>query len=186
MKQVVVASENPVKIQAVQKALKALFPENSLEVSGIPSVSGVSEQPATDEETFKGAMNRMHYARKHAPEAACWIGIEGGIDYHEGMAEAFAWIVASDGEQLGKARSCSFQLPRQVDALLKQGYELGIANDMVFSEADSKRKGGAVGSLTNGAVSRTDLYVQPVKLAMIPMLKPRLFAASEHVGINKH
>lgn len=174
--QVVVASENPVKIEAVKTAFHALFMANEVHISGIPSVSGVSEQPATDAETFKGAMNRMLYVREHAPQASYWVGIEGGIDYHEGMAEAFAWIVASNGKQVGKARSCSFQLPGQVDQLLKQGYELGIANDMVFSEADSKRKGGAVGSLTNGAVSRTDLYIQPIKLAMIPMLKPALFS----------
>lgn len=175
--QIYIASQNPVKLKATEIAFKAIFPEQKIEVKGQETNSGVSEQPQTDAETFRGAQNRVTQIRMLQPQATYWVGIEGGIDYHEGHAEAFAWVVIQNKEFTGKARSCSFQLPWKVDKLLKKGYELGLANDMVFGQEDSKRKGGAVGSLTEGAVTRTDLYVQPVKLALIPMLKPHLFHA---------
>jgi len=172
-----VASKNPVKQEAVKQAFEVLFPEIKLQISGFSTDSGVSDQPSTDAETYQGARNRVDFIRRYYPGADYWVGIEGGIDYHEGQAEAFAWVVIQSRERTGKARSCSFQLPDRVDQLLKEGYELGEANDQVFREANSKQKGGAVGSLTNGAVTRTALYVQPVKLALIPMITPNLFAA---------
>ena len=44
--------------------------------------------------------------------------------------------------------TCSFDLPPAVAALVRQGMELGHANDHVFSLHNSKQSGGAVGSLT--------------------------------------
>lgn len=52
-----------------------------------------------------------------------------------------------------------------------QGIELGHANDQVFAEHNSKQKGGALGSLTNGLLGRTEYYVQAVILALVPHVK---------------
>jgi hypothetical protein len=54
-----VASTNPVKVGAVQLALVACFPDRAVEVEGRDVPSGVADQPMGDEETKRGAMNRL-------------------------------------------------------------------------------------------------------------------------------
>ena len=58
---------------------------------------------------------------------------------------------------------------------MKDGVELGVANDQVFQEDNSKEAGGAVGSLTRGIISRQALYEHAMVLALIPFLQPPLF-----------
>ena len=55
---VVVASKNPVKIEASRAAFAALLPDADLQMSSISVESGVSDQPTSDEETRRGAKNR--------------------------------------------------------------------------------------------------------------------------------
>jgi len=55
------------------------------------------------------------------------------------------------------------------------GMELGTANDLVFSQTNSKQKNGAVGLLTHNKVDRTELYRQAVILALIPFVNPDLY-----------
>lgn len=74
---VVVASQNPVKKEAVFNGFSAYFP--AIEMVTMEVESGVSDQPFTDEETKKGARNRAENARKLTQEADFWVGIEGGI-----------------------------------------------------------------------------------------------------------
>ena len=54
-----VASTNPVKVGAVQQALAACFPDRAVEVEGCSVPSGVADQPMSDAETKRGAMNRF-------------------------------------------------------------------------------------------------------------------------------
>ncbi len=61
-----------------------------------------------------------------------------------------------------------FTLPEAVAALIRQGQELGAADDLVFGRVNSKQEQGAVGLLTGGVVDRTQLYAQAVVLALIP------------------
>ena len=172
---VYIASENPVKIEATREGFQAVFPGQDFSCQGFSVPSGVPDQPMSDEETYRGAANRAKFLQTRYPNADYWVGIEGGTCPANPTTEAFAWIVVRNARQTGQARSASFPLPPDVVRLLDMGIELGLANDKVFSQYGSKLKGGAVGSLTNGAVSRTDLYVQPVKLALIPFIHPQLF-----------
>lgn len=88
---------------------------------------------------------------------------------------AFAWVVITSPNQKGQSRTSTFHLPPKVTELIHQGIELGHANDQVFGEKNSKQKGGAVGSLTNGVLGRTEYYVQPVVLALVPFLNQELY-----------
>lgn len=171
---IVVASKNPVKIQAVQEGVASFFQE--VVVEGVKVDSGVSDQPSSDEETFKGAQMRAFNARELCPGADFWIGVEGGIDYFQGDMQAFAWIYVSDGTRSGQARTTTFSLPPRIVELLEQGLELGAANDILFRQNNSKQKMGAVGTLTSGLISRKQLYVQAVQLAMVPFINPQLYA----------
>jgi len=90
--------------------------------------------------------------------------------------EAFAWvcIISRDGK-IGKAKSGVFFLPKKVVGLIKEGKELGEANDIVFKEENSKQKGGAIGILTEGLIDRTGYYTSTVVSALIPFKNKDLY-----------
>ena len=48
--------------------------------------------------------------------------------------------------------------------------ELGDADDAVFSDVNSKQKGGTVGKVTHGAIDRTAYYVHTLMLALVPFV----------------
>ena len=79
-----------------------------------------------------------------------------------------------DGRE-GRSRTAAFQLPPEVAELVRSGVELGVADDRVFRRQGSKRRGGAVGLLTEGRLSRADLYVPAVVLAAVPFVQEALF-----------
>ncbi|MDD5263960.1 MAG: DUF84 family protein, partial [Candidatus Bipolaricaulis sp.] len=66
-------------------------------------------------------------------------------------------------------------LPDTVAALVRQGVELGEADDRVFGRTDSKRDVGAVGLLTGEVIDRTALYEHAVVLALIPFRNAALY-----------
>jgi inosine/xanthosine triphosphatase len=168
MKTIVIASTNPVKIEAVLNGFKRFFPFEYFKVQGVTVISGVSEQPMTDRECQKGAGNRADNAKLMTPEADYWVGVEGGCDYLGSDLVAFAWIVILDRTVRGYARTATFCLPKKVQNLVESGLELGAADDLVFGEINSKQNSGAVGLLTGDVVTRTTLYEQAVILALIP------------------
>ncbi len=171
---VVVASANPVKLEAVRAGFAAMG-FSGVEIIGKEVSSGVSAQPLTDAETLEGARNRALLARNAFPEALFWAGIEGGIQPQSGGLEAFAWIVILSAEKWGESRTATFRLPEQVAKLIDEGYELGAANDLVFGGQNTKQKTGAVGLLTKDIVTRSQLYTQAVQLALIPFGNPGLY-----------
>jgi non-canonical (house-cleaning) NTP pyrophosphatase len=60
-----------------------------------------------------------------------------------------------------------------IAALVREGVELGEADDRVFGRKGSKEGDGIVGLLTGGVVDRANYYSQAIVLAMIPFLKHR-------------
>lgn len=173
---IVVASSNPVKINAAKQGFKKMYPKRKFSAVGVNVKSGVSDQPTSDEEIFKGALNRAKNARKEVPKADYWVGIEGGVEHINHGTETFAWIViiSKKGKQ-GKGRTGSFFLPKKVVELIKEGKELGEADDIVFGRKNSKQANGAVGILTGDVLTRTTFYVPAVILALIPFKNPRLY-----------
>ena len=90
--------------------------------------------------------------------------------------EAFAWVVVQSKEgNIGKARSATFILPRKISEFIKQGMELGHADDKVFGLENSKQKSGTVGTLTKNVSNRTEYYAQTVILALIPFVNSELY-----------
>ncbi|KAL4721872.1 hypothetical protein ACLX1H_011064 [Fusarium chlamydosporum] len=165
---VVVASNNIPKIKATSEGFKQMLP-GSYDFQGLSVNSNVSDQPFSDEETLRGATNRARNAQIAKPEADYWVGIEGGVETHNGSICSFAWIVIiSKGGRVGKARTSAYFLPEKTCKLLKEGVELGHADDMVFGQMDSKNKQGSVGLLTGCVVDRAAYYTQAVILALIP------------------
>ena len=179
---IVVGSSNPVKVDAVAQGFMAMFPEVQFEVIGTSVPSGVSDQPFSDAETLQGAVNRAQNALSGIPEADYWVGIEGGIEDDKKEMCGFAWVVIHGfspfGTTLvGQSRTGTFQLPPEVASLVRQGVELGTADDIVFKRHNSKQGNGAVGILTQDVIDRTSYYSHAVALALIPFLNPDLYTS---------
>ncbi|GFR46217.1 hypothetical protein Agub_g7760 [Astrephomene gubernaculifera] len=67
---VLVASKNPVKVNAVRRALQSCFPALEIVVIGREASSGVPEQPFGDEETLAGARNRVASLLRDGPRSS--------------------------------------------------------------------------------------------------------------------
>ena len=178
MRTVVIASGNPVKIQAVAAGFNRLFPGETFSFEGLDLPSGVSDQPYGDQETLTGAVNRARAAQKQRPQAHFWVGVEGGVAGSGGELMAFAWVVILDERRAGRSRTGVFFLPPEVARLVHAGMELGEADDQVFNRSDSKRQEGAIGILTAGALDRRSFYEQAVILALLPFRNPQLYPAN--------
>ena len=178
---IVVASNNPVKVQAVQNGFARMFPEQDFEITTVSIPSGVSDQPRSSAETLQGALNRACNAARSHPQADYWVGVEGGIELEQdviaGEMCAFAWIVVQSPDRLGKGCTGRFYLPPAVADLVCQGVELGQADDIVFGRSNSKQENGAIGLLTGDVIDRAGLYEPAVIFALIPFLNPHLYPA---------
>lgn len=174
MIRILVASQNPVKIEAVRDALQA-FLNGEMEITGVSVPSGVSDQPMSEAETLQGASTRVSKSIDLHPGFDYYVGLEGGVEETASGLMAFAWMVISDGLRIGKARTASFFLPPKVAELVHSGMELGHADDVVFAQSNSKQQNGAVGLLTNDVITRKSLYQPAVQMAFIPFLNPELY-----------
>ena len=179
MEKIIVASKNPVKIEAALRGFRAMFPEQDFSVEGYSVPSGVSAQPMTSLETRQGALNRALAVRSKLQDAAYWVGIEGGVEEEDGELVVFAWVVVLSATVRGFSRTATFYLPQEITALIHQGVELGDADDQVFGRSNSKQQNGSVGILTGDAVTRLTYYEQATILALVPFKNAHLtFATS--------
>jgi inosine/xanthosine triphosphatase len=176
-KTIVVASKNPVKIRAVADGFQRMFQDQEFYIQMLSVPSGVSLQPISDAETMMGALNRATEAARRFPEADYWVGIEGGVEETvAGEMIAFAWVVVCDRSRVGRGRTGTFYLPPAVTDLIRQGKELGEADDIVFGRLNSKQENGAVGLLTGDVINRAQLYEHAIILALIPFKNSRLYS----------
>jgi len=168
---IVVASRNPVKINAAREAFAAVYPGCMLEVTGVDVDSGVGAQPDSDAKTRTGARARAVQAHTVEPGADFWVGLEGGVDVFDDQLMAFAWMAVKGRKgDISEARSATLPLPPAVKELVDSGMELGEANDRVFATVNSKQGGGAYGLLTDGRYTRESIYAQTLIIALTPFV----------------
>ncbi len=184
MKTVVISSHNPVKLQAVKLAFERMFPAQRFNIESLSmTLTDVPAQPLSDTETRRGACLRAEAARRSQPEADYWVGIEGGVQEMENDLAVFAWVEVLSDTRRGSARSGTFFVPPGVVTLVRQGRELGDADDIFFGQRNSKQNNGAIGLLTDNIMDRTQLYTHAVLLALAPFKTPQYFtnpAQEEH------
>ena len=74
-----------------------------------------------------------------------------------------------------KGKTGTFFLPKRVMDMIKEGMELGEADDIVFGMTNSKQENGAVGILTGNVITRTELYKAATVLSLIPFRNTELY-----------
>ena len=164
MHQVVCATTNPAKIQAILQAFHEIFGEGSCHIASVAVESGVPEQPFGSEETRAGARNRVANARRLLPEADFWVAIEAGIDGDS----TFSWVVIENTSQRGEARSATLPLPAVILEKVREGEALGPVMSRYTGIDEIGRKEGAIGVFTAWKLTRASVYHQAVILALSP------------------
>jgi len=177
MKTIVVASQNPVKVNAALSGFIKMFPAEEFNAVSVQAQSDVSTQPFSSDETLAGALNRSSNARNIFPDANFWVGIEGGVEEHNQELAVFAWVVVQSRDQIGKGRTGTFYLPTQISDLVRSGKELGEADDIIFNRSNSKQGNGAIGLLTGDIIDRAQLYEMAVVFALLPFRNKELYRA---------
>ncbi|WNS74641.1 DUF84 family protein [Bacillus sp. DTU_2020_1000418_1_SI_GHA_SEK_038] len=155
---IVIGSNNPVKVSAVQ----SVFQHDQVISVNVPS--GVSDQPFSDEETIRGAINRA-YSALEAGNGDIGIGLEGGVQETEYGLFLCNWGALAEKDKspiiAGGAR---IPLPKAIADRLLEGEELGPVMESFTEKEDVRKKEGAVGIFTNGKISRTEMFRHVVKL----------------------
>jgi non-canonical (house-cleaning) NTP pyrophosphatase len=75
----------------------------------------------------------------------------------------------------GLAKTATFLLPYGIAKLVKEGKELGHADDLLFNRTNSKQGSGTVGVLTNGIIPRSGYYEHALILALAPWIRPDVY-----------
>lgn len=154
---IVIGSENPAKIRAVQDVF------SNQEVSGIDVSSNVSAQPFSDVETRQGAINR---AIQCVEKESCHIGIglEGGVMNVDDQLFLCNWgALVTNEKEIFTASGARIPLPWEFDKELQSGTELGDIMDGYTHQLDVRKNEGAIGIFTNGYVSRKEMFAHVLK-----------------------
>ena len=168
---IAVATENPVKIQAVEQVLAEAFANEEISIQQLDLDLGLSEQP-TNEAIAAGAMARAAAAQKHA-EADFGIGIEAGLMQIPG---ATRWVsvqccaVVDKNGRSSMGMGPGYELPAPILDAVLAGESLRDAFKRLLGQTDPGRR-GAVYYLSNGLIDRTDLTIQAVRMALVPWMK---------------
>jgi inosine/xanthosine triphosphatase len=179
---VAVGSTNPVKVGPVRAVLARVFSDVS--VVSFDARSGVPNQPIGREQMRQGAQQRARAALEtllaQQPAGAgvsCWgVGLEGGVEFEAQVAwlTGAVAVLAPDGRS-SLGWSPHIALPPSVAAALREGGELGPIMDALTGIADSKKKLGAIGYLTNGLAPRGLSWEMAFACALAPFLHPELY-----------
>ncbi|MFC4698622.1 inosine/xanthosine triphosphatase [Glaciecola siphonariae] len=172
---IVVASQNPVKLNAAKAAFAQVFSADTVELISYDAASGVPDQPMSYEQTREGAHNRVINA--YSQPGDFYIAYEGGVDVFEDGPKTFAVICISNGESIVYGQTATLPLPMSIYENLLEGMELGDAMDILFNTHNIKQKGGAIGQLTGGLQTRASVYESATILALSVFAQPELFGA---------
>ena len=168
-----VGTANPGKVYAVVRALEAYPALSGYRPSPQKVSSGVSDQPKTLAETTQGARNRAERAAAAAGGAdTLGIGMESGLFESDGRLFDLCACVIFDGKEAHVGYSCAWELPPAVtEKVLNEGMDLtqafnacGVCNDPKIGD-----KGGVIGLLTGGRVSRPDYTKQSIEMALLSL-----------------
>lgn len=157
---VAVGSTQFAKVQAVKQVAKL----RQLRVIACPAHSSVSSQPLSDLETMEGALNRARYVLDKTG-CAIGIGLEGGMMSIQDRMFVCNWgaLVSEDQVEVVTG-GLRFPLPEDMSEELLHGKELSeiIAKHPNQEARSQQHELGTVGLMTNGFVTRKDMYVQMV------------------------
>jgi inosine/xanthosine triphosphatase len=173
-----VGSKNKVKVRSVEMAFKKVF--GNCKVKGLTVDSGVSPQPI-DNETITGAENRAHAAFDKFPlksNPTFAVGLEAGLFWVptiKQFVDVQYCAILDKGGNITYGHSPGFYYPPQFYDEIEKGEEIGTIVEDLYGISDIGKKNGAIGFLTSDRVTREDLLVSAVEMALVPRMKYTLY-----------
>lgn len=163
---VAIGTRNPVKVSAVKKFFKRVFPKKKFNFVPV-EVPGAPSQPF-DSETLGGAKTRALESLKLVPEAEYGVGVEGGIRTIGSQSFIEGWVAVSD--RAGKVTLGFGGGPILPSALMRkivnERKEMGVAADELLGTKDIKHSIGMMGISTGGLITREDAFVYAGTIAL--------------------
>ncbi len=173
MKRIAVGSKNPVKIAAVRNVVSMIWKDSNVIAVDVPS--GVGEQPMSDEEAIRGALNRAK-ASMERTDADVGVGIEGCIvDNEYGMFLSGWTVVTSKRGEIGIGSGNRLLLPEPIASQLRKGKELGPVVDEIVGGTGIKEERGVIGFLTSNMITRVKATEAGLICAMARFLNPGFY-----------
>lgn len=162
---IVVGSTSVHKIEAVRSALLDLGIK--ADVVGVKAVSRVDEQPVGVTMIVCGATNRYEHARNLAPDADMWIGMESGLLRGQLLWFDITAVILRDKEERECAGMGGGHCWNVNDVLVakKAGFATTTAGSALASRTGCDGT-DPTAYVTGGAVRRSDLLAQAVKIAL--------------------
>ncbi|WP_339062157.1 inosine/xanthosine triphosphatase [Tepidibacillus marianensis] len=171
-----VGSKNPAKIEAVRFAFETMG--YKVELVGFDVPSGVSEQPFSDEETIRGAMNRAKAVMENLKDINLdyAVGLEGGVvETPYGFFLCNWGAVMNPAGELGIGGGQRVQLPEIIVKGLQNGKELGDLIDPITGKDNVRKKEGTIGVLTQNHITRSAMFKDVVICSFARFLHPELY-----------
>ncbi len=169
-----VGSSNRIKIEATKEAFEKFYTD--VTVFSVTTVRP-DAQPITLYGTVNGAIERARSALEKLKDTDLGVGIEAGLMEIPGINKyldvEFAAIVDRKNK-LTIGASPGFQLPAEVEKMvLMERIEVDKAVEFLLGMKDIGEKGGIIDLMTKGAVSRKELIVNALIMAIAPRMDER-------------
>jgi inosine/xanthosine triphosphatase len=167
---VAVATENPIKIRAVEQVFAEAFEHQEIVIQRLTLNLGLPEQPMGDAIAM-GAIQRAEVAQQHSP-ADFGIGIEAGLMQVPGTARWISVQICAIVDRDGKCAigmGPGYELPAPILDAVLAGEPLREAFERLLNLEDPERR-GAIHFLSGGLLDRMDLTMQAVRMALMPWM----------------
>lgn len=161
---IAVASTNPVKINAVRRAINEY--EEEIDIIAKKVDPGISAMPLTKTEARIGAKNR---AIRVQEETNSWLGIgnEGGVCKIDQDWYLFSTTFVWDGKKGRWGSETLIYIPLEIIKQLNGGtVELGDVMDQIMNRENVKQQEGAIGYLTGNRIRREDIFYYATSTAV--------------------
>jgi len=170
---VIIGSRNSVKIKSAEEAFHLAFGKHFL-VQGLNVGSGDENKlPFGDVDTYTKAFLQASNGKTAFPEADFWLGIAEGWEKMNGETIVFAWVVVLDGKgKSGRAKTASIFAPFDGEIFSSSALDDEVKSGKAFTHP-LQEGNGDLGMMTNGIVSRKDVYKQAIFLGLIPFLQKK-------------
>ncbi|MFT8708433.1 MAG: DUF84 family protein [Sporolactobacillus sp.] len=158
-----VGTLNPAKLDAVKRLVASTAID--AEVKGYDVPSGIPAMPMTDEVTRQGAINRAKAVLALDHEVTLAFGLEGGVSYFAEDMLLCNWGALADREgHVLTAAGARLALPEPLVLGIESGRELGDVVDDYTDQREVHKRGGTIGILTAGRISRSDMFLHILML----------------------
>jgi len=161
-----IATGNPMKVRSLEVAARRFC--NVRRVVTAPAPGGLPAQPVGWSQIVEGALARARAAHSRVAGSGFGVGVEAGPASIGGFTVELqvAAVMGPDG-RVSIGTSQGFMMPRRVEEEVLRGVELGAAAG-VPRPGDIGEGIGYIGVLTRGAVTRQDLTVASILMALLP------------------